>query len=77
MEGRLVAPPEESPSLRRLAGEEALGSSQVLGAERNAESVAQTMNNWNNCYIGNYKGRAESDGEGGHFHFAACLPFAP
>ena len=32
---------------------------------------------WENL-IGNYNGRAESDeGEGGHFHFAACLPFVP
>ena len=28
-------------------------------------------------FIRNYKGSAESEGEGGHFHFAACLPFAP
>ena len=37
MEGGLVAPPEESPSLRRLAREEALGSSHVLDAEHIAE----------------------------------------
>ena len=29
-----------------------------------------------NILVRNYKGPAESEGEGGHFHFAACLPFA-
>ena len=35
------------------------------------------MNHGSETFIGNDNGRAESEGEGGQFHFAACLPFAP